>query len=89
MFTEIQEHISTVLEELAAELSKRKDSEVEGLSFVLPQYVADHNDKAAYRAIDKQVNALAKAYDRMIALIEKTAKQAQVIEQSVDSFYGD
>lgn len=63
------DHISETLQSLANDLRQRKDSEVSELAFVLPQYVQDHNDTAAYRAIDKQVNALARAYDRMIALL--------------------
>ena len=81
--------ISDALHAMSVDLASRRDSEVQELSFVLPQYVTDHNDKQAYRDIDKQVNALARAYDRLISLLEKTSTQSRRIESSVDSFYGD
>jgi endonuclease IV len=83
------EHVSKTLQTLLDELRSEKDSEVSMLAEVLPQYVTDHNDKQAYRDIDKQVNALARSWDRMISLIEKTAGKAETIENSVESFYGD
>jgi hypothetical protein len=56
---------------------------------VAGQYVTDHNDKEAYRAIDREVNRLAKAWDRMITLLDKTIAKAEAIEGSCENFYGD
>lgn len=82
-------HISDTLEQLREELQSARDSEVSMLAEVLPQYVQDHNNKAAYRDIDQQVNALARAIDRMIAKLGKWQAEAEKIEQSVENFYGD
>ena len=83
------EHVSEVLKQMAEDLYKRRDNEVMMASEILPQYVTDHNDTAAYRAIDKQVTRLARSWDRMIALLRKTAEQAAKIEASCENFYGD
>lgn len=83
------EHISTVLSSVLDDLRANRDSEVMMLAETLPQYATDHNDKAAYRDIDRQVNALARAWDRMISLVEQTVPKVQKIETSVVSFYGD
>lgn len=83
------EHVSTVLAELRARLIKDRDNEVQELAFILPQYVTDSNDTAAYRAIDRQVNQLARAWDRMITRLEKWEAEAEKIEASCENFYGD
>jgi hypothetical protein len=83
------EHVSDTLNELRASLIKARDNEISMASEVLGQYVTDHNDRVAYRAIDRQVNQLAKAWDRMIAKLEKWEVEAQRIEGSCESFYGD
>jgi hypothetical protein len=82
-------HVADALDELLDELRANRDSEVATLAEVLPQYVQDHNDREAYKDIDRQVNAPAQAWDKMIALLERTAKRASKIEDSVDGFYGD
>jgi hypothetical protein len=68
---------------------KARDNEISMASKVLEQYVTDHNDKAAYREIDRKVNALAKAWDRMIDRLDRWHTEAVRIEGSVDNFYGD
>ncbi len=83
------DHVSDALREMAKELGQRRDSEISTASEVLGQYVTDHRDTAAYRAIDKQVAQLAKAWDRMIALLDATATKAETIESSCENFYGD
>jgi hypothetical protein len=83
------EHVSEQLAAIVADLRSRRDNEVSMAAEILPQYVTDHNDKAAYRAIDRQVNALARAWDRMIALVERTEVRAIQIEVSCENFYGD
>jgi hypothetical protein len=82
-------HVTAALDELLDELRANRDSEVATLAEVLPQYVTDHNDREAYKDIDRRVNALAQVWDKMIALLERTSKRAAEIEASVDSFYGD
>lgn len=79
---------STTLLDLLNQLRAQRDSEVSMAAEVLPQYVTDHNNKAAYRQIDRQVNALARAWDRMIALIERTQLAAEKIEASCENFNG-
>ncbi len=83
------DHVSDVLHDLARDLQNRRDSEISMASEVAGQYITDHNDTAAYRAIDKQVAQLAKAWDRMIALLDATATKAETIESSCENFYGD
>jgi hypothetical protein len=83
------EHIAERLAAMVAELRERRDWEVVMAAEGAGQYVQDHRDAAAYRQIDRQVDALAKAWDRMIALLEKTGAQAQKIEASCENFYGD
>lgn len=83
------EHVSDTLSELREALSKARDNEISTASEVLGQYVTDHNDTAAYRRIDRQVNQLAKAWDRMLARLEKWETEAQKIEASCENFYGD
>lgn len=82
-------HISEQLSDIAMELRNRRDSEIMAASEVLAGYVQDHNDKQAYRNNERQVNRLAKAWDRMIALVERTEIQATRIENDFDNFYGD
>lgn len=83
------EHVSEVLSNLRETLAKARDNEISEAVFILPQYVTDHNDKAAYREIDRKVNALAKAWDKMIAKLEKWEVEAEKVEASVENFYGD
>ncbi len=82
-------HISTTLGELLADLRKNRDNEISMASEVLGQYVTDHNDTDAYREIDRQVNQLARSWDRMIAKLEKWEAEAIKIEESCENFYGD
>ena len=81
----VSEKIQRMLEVFRCE----RDGELSMAEEVLCQYVTDHNDKAAYRAIDRQVNALAKAFDRMEKLLTDTIAKADKIENSVENFYGD
>jgi uncharacterized membrane protein YccC len=81
-------NVSETLADLLAELRKHRDNEISMASEVLVQYLTDHNDKAAYRAIDKQVNALVKSWDKMDAFLEKAIAQAEKIEAGCENFYG-
>jgi hypothetical protein len=83
------DHVSEVLAQLRDELISNRDDEISIASEVACQYVTDHNDTAAYRAIDREVNRLAKAWDRMIAMLDKAVIQAVKIEGSCENFYGD
>jgi uncharacterized protein YukE len=51
--------------------------------------VQSHHDAHAYRQIEKNCNALARALDRMIEKLNKWEGEARKIEQSVENFYGD
>jgi hypothetical protein len=82
------EHVSDQLYEILADLRKNRDSEVSMAGEVAVQYL-DHYDKPAYREIDRQVAQLARSWDRMIRLVEKTAVAAEKIEASCEGFYGD
>lgn len=82
------EHVSATLNELREALAKARDNEISTAAEVLGQYVTDHNDTTAYRAIDRQVNQLARAWDRMIAKLEKWEAEAAKIEASCENFYG-
>jgi hypothetical protein len=83
-------HVSETIESMLTDFRLLRDREIEGLAFVLPQYVADHNDKQAYRDIGRQVNQLARSLDRMIAALTQWQKKAKAIEQSCEkNFYGD
>ena len=81
--------VSEQLHEMLATFEANRDNEVSMLAEVLPQYVTDHNDRDAYRRIDRQVNALSRALDKMIKLLATARDKAEAIESSVDSFYGD
>ena len=83
------EHISEVLNELVADLRKSRDNEISMAAEVAGQYVTDHNDKAEYRRIDREVTRLARAWDQMIAHLERSASRASVIEAKCENFYGD
>lgn len=80
--------ISDILNDLASDVDDKGDEEVSLLSEVLPQYVQDHNDAAAYRDIDRQVNALSRAYQRIVTKITKCADDVKKIEKSID-IYGE
>jgi hypothetical protein len=82
-------NVSETINALLAELQANRDNELSMAGEVLGQYVTDHNDNAAYRAIDRQVNKLAKAWDAMIKLMEQTAAKAEKIETSCENFYGE
>ncbi len=82
-------HISEVLDELQSALVAARDSEISTAAEVLTQYITDHQDKAAYRRVDRQVTRLALAWDRMIGRLEKWQAEALKIEASCESFYGD
>jgi hypothetical protein len=82
-------HVSDTLNQLREELVKSRDSEISMASEVMGQYVTDHNDAGAYREIDREVNRLAKAWDRMIAKLEKWEAEAVKIEGGCENFYGD
>lgn len=83
------DHVSNALINLRAELFQARDNEISVASEVLSQYITDHTDKQAYKDIDRQVNRLAKAWDKMIAKLDKWAAEAEAIEASCDNFYGD
>lgn len=81
--------VSTTLTTLRDELIARREHEISMAAEVLGQYVTDHNDRDAYKEIDRQVNRLAKAWDKMIAKLERWSAEAESIEASADNFYGD
>lgn len=80
--------VSELLEQLAEDFFKRRDYELMAAQDAY-QYITDHRDRAAFREVDRQINALARAWDRMIDKLQKWAKEARAIERSVPSFYGD
>jgi hypothetical protein len=80
--------IAEALCALRAEIASARDNEIMTASEVLSQYVTDHNDKAAYRENDRQVVRLAKAWDKMIDMLDKAAVKARDIENSCENFYG-
>lgn len=82
-------HVSETIAEMLETFRAQRDNEVSMLAEVLPQYLTDHNNSAAYRAIDRQVDQLAKSLDRMIAFLEKAEQQASRIESSCENFYGE
>ena len=81
--------VSETLNEMARRMRAARDNEVACLAEVLPQYITDHNDSAAFRACDRQVAKFARAIDKMIARLEKWETEAEAIEESVDCFYGE
>src|SRR6516165_2135447 len=83
------ERIADKLTELRNELFRNRDNELMTLAESLSSYISNWNDSSTYRENERQVNALARAIDRMLALLDKTIAQATKIENSVDSFYGD
>lgn len=83
------EHVSEVLESLLTDLRKNRDNEVSTASEVLTQYITDHNDREAYRAVDRQITRLARAWDQMIAHMERSLTRAVAIEGKCENFYGD
>jgi len=80
--------VSEQLKEILDELRSRRDQEITMAHEVGSQYIADHNDQEAWRLLELQVNALARAWDRMIVEIQKWIVRAEKIEGSVDNFYG-
>lgn len=80
--------VSETLEKMADMLYRARDREVSMAAEVLVQYITDPSP-AAYRSVDRQVNALARAFDRLISKCQTWAKEAQKIENSVENFYGD
>jgi hypothetical protein len=82
-------HITETINELLAELRNDRDNEIMTANEVLGQYVTDHNERKKKREDDRQVNQLAKAWDKMIVLLEQTAAKSEKIEQSCENFYGD
>jgi prefoldin subunit 5 len=83
------EHISQQLQVMRDALYKARDNEVSMASECGSQYITDHNDADAYRELDKSVNRLARAWDKMIAKLDKWTEEANKIEASCDNFYGD
>ena len=73
------------LKELRDQVSNERDSELEGLAYVLPQYVTDHRDRTAYRQIDRQCNALARAIDRTIAVLDRAIADVEKAEGKINS----
>lgn len=82
-------HVSNVLGELRDNLQKKRDNEVSIAHEVGSQYITDHNDRDAFKRLDRSVNQLARAWDRMIARLDKWIADAERIETSCDNFYGD
>ena len=92
VYAQYMEQLPKVSEEIGAMLDTfrgNRDSEIQALAEVLPQYITDHNDRDAWWNCDRQVNKLATALDKMIARLAKWQTEAQKIEASVENFYGD
>lgn len=85
----IMTHVSEQLNDILAELVSARDNEIMMASEVGCQYITDHNDRDAWRDLDRRVNKLAHAWDKMIARVEKWQVEAERIENSCDNFYGD
>ena len=83
------DHVSETVQDLLETLRQNRDNEVSMAAEVLPQYITDHNDKDAYREVDRQVNRLARQWDAMIRLLERTLPKIEKIEQGCENFYGD
>lgn len=81
--------VSDTLGEMLKTFTARCGEEVCEFGSVLVQYITDHNDKAAFRRVDRNVAKLSRAFDRMIAKLTKWQAEALKIEQSVENFYGD
>lgn len=82
-------HVSSQLKEMRDDLFKRRDNEVTMAHEVGSQYITDHNDAAAWRDLDRSTNRLARAWDKMIARLDKWIIEAEKIEASADNFYGN
>jgi hypothetical protein len=83
------EHVSTTLANMRAELCKARDNEITMASECAGQYVTDRHDTEAFHAIDREVNRLARAWDKMIARLDKWQAEAEKIESQCENFYGD
>lgn len=83
------EHVSVTLADMRAELYKARDNELMMASDCAGQYITDHHDTEAFDAIDREVNRLARAWDKMIARLDKWQAEAEKIEASCENFYGD
>lgn len=83
------DHISEVISDLRAEMVKARDNEIMMAQECGIQYITDHNDREAWRALDREVNRLARAWDKMIAKLEKWQAEAEKIENACENFYGD
>ena len=83
------ERISGIIRGLARDIERKKDSEVSEYQSCAVQYITDHRDRDSYRAIERNASRLARAYDRMVKLLDRTALNVELIEDSVTSFYGD
>jgi translation initiation factor 2B subunit (eIF-2B alpha/beta/delta family) len=86
---EDMEHVSDTLQEMRDELYKARDNEVSMCSEIGVQYITDHHDTEAYKEVERQANQLARAWDRMIARLDKWTEEARKIEVSCENFYGD
>lgn len=82
-------HISTQLQDILDELVSSRDNEIMMAQECGSQYITDHNDKEAWRALDRDVTRLSRAWDKMIAQVEKWQAAAEKIENSCENFYGD
>lgn len=83
------QHVSEALREMRDELNKARDNEISMTDECLSQYITDHNDRHSWQRKDRTVNRLARAFDKMIARLDKWQAEAEVIERSCDNFYGD
>ena len=83
------EHVSDTLSDLREALYRARDNEISMASECGSQYITDHNDTQAYRDLDREVNRLARAWDRMITKLDKWHDEAVKIEGACENFYGD
>jgi hypothetical protein len=78
------------LRELAIETDKMREQEVTLAEEVLPQYIIDHNDREAWRDVDRQVNALNRQWEKLVSVIEKAADAVRKIESDPNvNLYGE
>lgn len=85
----MKQHVSEQLAAMRNDMVKRRDAEISMSSEILDSYITDHRDTKAYKDNERKVNALARAWDKMIDRLNKWEAEADKIEGSVDNFYGD
>jgi hypothetical protein len=78
-----------MLKQKTAELRKKRDSERMLASEVALRYITDHHDREAFKRANREATKLARAWDQMVELLDRTADRACGIERKCENFYGD